>query len=64
MNKILLLLITLSFLAINASWAGVSSATRDYSLCPLKAAVYDQAKGEKKEGQKKKKDGEEEPDCE
>ena len=63
MNKTLLLLITLSFLTINTSWAGPSRAAGYYSLCSLKAAVYDQAKGEK-EGQKKKRDGEEEPDCE
>jgi hypothetical protein len=64
MNKTLLLLTTLSFLAINSSWAGASRATGYYSLCSLKGAVYDEAKGEKEEGEKTEKDGEKEPDCE
>jgi len=64
MIKTLLLLIPLGFLSINSSWAGPSRDTGYYSLCSLKGALYDEAKGEKKEGEKKKKDGEEEPDCE
>lgn len=63
MNKTFLLLITLSFLASNASWAGVLR-TSGHSPCVLKGAVYDDAKGEKKEGETTKKDGEKEPDCE
>lgn len=67
MNKTLLLLISLSFLAINSSWAGPPRAEGYYSLCSLKGAIYDEAKGKKEEegeGEKKKKGGEEEPDCE
>jgi hypothetical protein len=65
MNKTLLLLISLSFLAINSSWAGPPRAAGYYSFCSLKGAIYDEAKGKKEEeGEKKKKGGEEEPDCE
>jgi hypothetical protein len=64
-NKTLLLLMTLTFLSVNASWAG-SSITNGLSLCGLEGAVFDDADdGKKEEGKKgKKNDGEEEPDCE
>ena len=61
----LLLLITLTFLAANTSWAGYSSSS-GLSICALKGAVFEDAgEGKKKDGEEEKgKDGEEEPDCE
>jgi hypothetical protein len=58
----LLLLIALTFLAANSSWAG-SSNTAGLSICDIQGAVFEDAEeGKKKEGNK---DGEEEePDCE
>ncbi len=60
-KKTLLLLIALTFLAANASWAG-SSNVFGLSICGIQGAVFDDAEeGKKKEGET---EGEEEPDCE